>query len=312
MTHPVCCRKYFDSDLKNRHVLLLLGNSFTNIFAFILRYADCVLIYHNDEVLNNLLKSSTTTKSTAKEIPVTLNEMNDYICFNVASFLHPFSHQPMLQISRKISGKLDHNLKGTKYASNITKSSKIASDGKETKTPQSQTRIANINKEKVDGINLREGLKQKLKNIHIDDETVKFSGNEKTSSSSDTARSFQHFTARQLDKETSSGANENILNSMVLNNKLKFISSIQRHSKKISSDYKPMLSSIIKEWPTINNEGNKYKNVATALMVHGECCKVFDFNRDEIITKLKRQFVFGHGFENNVFLCTSKYACYHD
>ena len=265
------------------------------------------MIYHNDEVLNNLQKSSPTTKSTAKEIPVTLNEMNDYICFNVASLLHPFSQEPMLQISRKISGKLDHNLKGKKLASSIKKSSEMARDESETKNPQSRTQTADkANKKTTDCIRMREEMGEKLRNFHVDDENVKFSRRWKTSSSRDTARSCEHFTESQLDQETFIGVNENILNSMIPNDKLKFISSIQRHTKKISSDYKPTLSAIIKEWPAMNNEGNRYKNVATALMVHGECSKVFDFNSDEIITTLKRQFVFGDGFENNVFLCNSK------
>ena len=241
-------------------------------------------------------------------MPVTLNEMNDYICFNVASLLHPFSHQPTLQISKKTSSKLDHNLKHKKLASNVTKSSKVARDKSETKNPQSKAQTADkTNKETTDCIDMREEMGEKLRNVHIDDDKVKFSRSGKISSSRETARACEHFTESQLGKETFTGANENILNLMIPNDKLKFISSIQRHTKKISSDYKPTLSAIIKEWPAMNNEGNKYKHVATALMVHGECSKVFDFNRDEIITKLKRQFVFGDGFENNVFLCDSKY-----
>ncbi len=76
------------------------------------------------------------------------------------------------------------------------------------------------------------------------------------------------------------------------NPNLKFVSSYNNLSKQITSDFKKSLLSILQKVPKTDLFGTKYKNAASVLIARGECFKMFEYEREEVIKLMKQKMCF--------------------
>ena len=93
---------------------------------------------------------------------------------------------------------------------------------------------------------------------------------------------------------------------LVVNHHMKFVSSKHRHSRQFTSEYLPLLKSLMSEQPKCDPDGKKYKTSAMLLSARGELAKVIAFNDHEIVNFVRKRTCFGNSCDDNLTIITSK------
>lgn len=268
---------------------------------FLPRYTDFVLIFHNDEVMNQLMK--TARKPGFGQ--VTLDEINDYICYHIMDMFHPFALLP--QEARPKVGKKTTLKKraGTHSKYDVDqKADKKSTKGPFTRGTELETETGNI-------AILGSHMVSQFGTMELSDTFNKKNGRGKTCLSSDflpAGCTENRMEAAIEDNENTgffgkgspSDATDNVFKQLVVNESMKFVTCKQRHSKKFTTEYKPLLNSIISDLPRHSCDGNRYKTIAVLLSGRGEYAKVIKYEESEIAKLMESRLFFGPGFDGSL------------
>eukprot|EP00795_Rhopilema_esculentum_P013533 gene13533-4418_t len=273
------------------------------------RYADCVLLFHNDEVMNHSVSISGVPKVTQKGSLATLSDINDYICYNVASLFYklPYDYQQLLS---KAETKKTENKCFVGQTSTRSGSQRLET-GVTTGDLQKITSKANRLSAKMTTMSIHKHTKRsnktdyecmkndsnpirstdrKMSHLSKNSCTSITSGNQDISANSGTSGMKIHRTDDDK-QECTATIKDNILHLLTPNSKKKFIASLQKHSRRITSDFKPVLSSLIKNIVKKDQNGQNYINSSVVLIARGECSKALDFEKDKVLNYLKQNLV---------------------
>ena len=283
-----------------------------NDFAsFLIRYADCVLIFHNDDVMNELTRIKPKPTTGKKLISISLDEMNDYIFYSIANLFHPLTFGTEERVSR---GKAKCTIRTENYAG-IKKvdiklckfgSHKSGGAGREADSTKGNTvketsqRCKNTKSHYINSIYNKGKIK-----THI---TVgqKEAGLCRTDIEAVTDR-VDEFDYHEEHKNNTNKL-DNFYEYLVVNDNMKFISCKHKHSNQYTSEYFPLLKSLVLDQPRCDHDGNKYKVCAMLLSARGEFAKAVAYNEKEILNFLKSKTQFGKNCNGNLDIITSK--CY--
>ena len=263
-----------------------------------------MLLFHNDEVMNELRKAKSKSTGGKRLETVSLDEINNYICYNILDLFHPLAYE----YEEKISfGK-------TKYATEtaITESEKL--DMKPSKI--SSQIVAGFPK-------TAEGVISKTNNIHgsitrsyIDlshkkQKTKAFIGDRQRDT--DLTRTDKRSLIGKFDEmdlcEEANNQSDKFHQRLGVHHHMKFISCKQKHTRQFSSEYLPLLKSLIHDQPKCDHDGNKYIVGAMLLSARGQFAKVIAYNEHDILNYLRSRTLLRRGCEKHVSITTSKYIC---
>ena len=257
--------------------------------------------------MNHFVSISGVSKVTQKGSLATLNDINDYICYNVASLLYklPYDYQQLLS---KEETKKTENSCFASQTSTRSENQRLET-GVRTGDLQKTTSKTNRLSAKMTTMSIHKHIKRsnktdyecmknesnpirstdkKISHLSKNSSTSITSGNQDISANSSTFGMKTHRADDDKLESTTTTIKDNILNLLTPNSKKKFIASLQKHSRRISSDFKPVLSSLIKNIVKKDQNGQSYTNSSVVLIARGECSKALDFEKDKVLNNLRQ------------------------
>eukprot|EP00794_Sanderia_malayensis_P017682 gene17682-19447_t len=233
-----------ESPLQHYNALLTL--------AWLQRFADSVMLFHNDDLMHEVMRSSRVSAPGRQSNKISLDEMNECACYCIGNLLYPFSREPgTLRLSTPL-------LKAQQRESRFVSQRGCQTDAK--------SRTVKIRKE------------------------IPGRGGNSTCSSNDKARDIHScFDACSLEDSDPVEDWIRLLEYLTPNNRLKFIASYPKRSKAVSTDYKKTLLSLLRDVPKSDPLGSRFKNAATCLVARGECFKSFEYERRNVIDTIRQK-----------------------
>ncbi len=300
------------------------------------------MIFHNDDLMNDILRSSGSAASKMQPRKVSIDQMNDSVCYCIANLLHPFSRDhaaqrlstPLLKaqqrdvrflsssrIQRDVSNeKFKHSKAEQKHTSSEVTSTnakikgtkiesrKIAQDAGKSRKKVLNSDSVTSNRSNSDSVI----SKTKLKGNHTRKPASNKSMREMPTKDAFSIREddtdlFSYFDECSIEDTTSNYTEDwnEILRYLIPDKNLKFISSYQKRSRAITSDYKKILMSLLRDVPKTDLSGRKYKNTAAVLVARVECFKSFEYERNQVLQMMKEKL--GFVDQQRADLWTSKY-----
>ena len=296
------------------------------------RFADCVLIFHNDDIMNNLMGSTVRPGSKADSQKVSIEQMNESICFSIANLIHPVSFDGSvysemlspeegsscerckactLKATTKSNGifspeqrgptsappgfeeeqnfsKLSEKLKKSRISETTCPSSVVKEKRRTALQEESKSRSFDSSVLKNKRENFPTRKEQLAKSPGCDRNTRVPCTCSRRSAIADRDETDAIENTSNYDASSSS----NILQHLTPLPNLKFVSSIEKRTKTITTDYKPVLMSLLRELPKSDPFGNKYKNAAATLVARGNCAKVFQYECDAVVNMVNKKLPF--------------------
>ena len=280
------------------------------LINFLIRYADCVLLFHNDDMMNELTRIKSKLTTGKKTIGISLDEINDYVCYSIANLFHPIT----LGFEERVSHR---KAKHTTRTENYAGSKRI--DIKPCNFDIHKTAGVNVEADSIKGnANKETSLKcrntksfftdptcnkRKIK-VHLD-VSHKEAGLCRTDIEAVTGMvdDFGYF---EEDKNSTNKL-DNFYEHLVVNDHMKFISCKHKHSRQYTSEYFPLLKSLVLDQPRCDHDGNKYTVGEMLLLARGEFAKAVAYNEQEILNFLTSKTQFGRNCNGNVKIITSKW-----
>jgi len=261
-----------------------------------------VLLFHNDEVMTELRKATSKSTSGKRIETVSLDEINDYICYNILDLFHPLAPE----YEEKISfGKTKYTTETT-----ITRSKKL--DMKPSaisshimtgfpKTAEAVLSKSNSMESGIQGscIDILHNKQKAKALIGIRQRDPDFIRTDKRSV-------IGKFDEMDLcEKEEASNQSHTFLQHLTIDHHMKFISSKQKHTRQFSSEYFPLLKSLMLDQPKCDHDGNKYSVHAMLLSARGQFAKVIAYNEHDVLSYLRDRTLFRRGCDKHVSITTS-------
>lgn len=270
---------------------------------FTFRYADCILMFHNDELMHQLTKILKKPSGGQKLPKITLEDMNDYICYNIADIFHPFvlmpqqmldKHQPNIKPkSHKLSESVGDNRNQPRR---ICERTKLRKGGYDFTAAKDADYVSKLGK-----MTLSHSLEEKEHKVSYSDDVTSGKGFAVTDSGKNHKEKDSF---GKLGALNSTG--NKVFQDLVMNQNMKFLSCKQKHSMQFTTDYKSVLKSLIMEERRLGHDGSKYKLSALLISARGEYAKTISCDEGAVIQFLKSNSAFGDVLYGNVNILTSK------
>ena len=282
-------------------------------FSLSFRFADGIILFHNDELFGRLSGRSTTGSDVPqKQQSISLTDLNAYIEDCLSNIFYPMSvpgYRGRRTTQNEISS-VSGNKSATSFDSGQThKPAQRPHTENDYSSASGQGAVAKLSTRSSKENTVRAKAATSKNFVHLKPEFNTLVNSEtshlisKLSIKSDVSN-FS-FEGQHLSQFASSLPWE-ITGLLLPSPNFKFISMYNTGTRQLHTDYEKILQPLLRGIPKFDAEGNRYKFVAGALVARGECGKMMQYESEKVVKRTQDYFQFVDWNHHPFDLWTSK------
>ena len=269
--------------------------------------------------MNELTKLMPAPSIGKRTTGVTLDDINDYICYGIADLFHPSTLAYEQSMAKDTWENKDELYAKTKDAKTREAHSRSKWDNKKTLFNEGNNTTGLKKKSEVFKRGTYADFYQDPNKLCISN-TDSIISKRKSKNHSGVSSEEKSFVKQEMkaviskfeelecfeSQKSINDKNKKIYEQLAIQKGMKFVSCKHKHSRQFTTEYMPLLKTLLSDQQRYDVDGMKYKVGAVLLSARGEYSKVVSYEEEKIEKFLRSKQAFRKSFDGNTNILASK------